>query len=59
MIAFHNTKKHHIETRKAKAPSPPSMKAANNNKGATTTNDKFYLQLTQDDKYYSNETSYC
>lgn len=57
-----STIQQHIETRKAiikaKAPSPPSMKAANNNEG-TTNNDNFYLQLTQDDKYYSNESSYC
>lgn len=37
------------EIRKARAPSPPSMKNSNS---AASTNDKFYLQLT-------NESSYC
>lgn len=44
-----------IEIRKAKAPSPPSMKSTNN----AATNDKFYIQLTQDDKLYTDESSYC
>lgn len=44
------------DIRKARAPSPPSMKSSSS---TASTNDKFYLQLTQDDKYYSNESSYC
>lgn len=46
-----------IQNRKAKAPSPPSMKAASNT--VTSPNDKFYLQLTQDDKLYTDDSSYC
>lgn len=45
------------EIRKAKAPSPPSAKAANST--STPTNEKFYLQLTQEDKLFTDESSYC
>lgn len=44
------------EVRKARAPSPPSVKTATS---SSSTNDKIYLQLTQDDKLYTNDSSYC
>lgn len=46
-----------VETRKAKAPSPPSAKPTDSTSKA---NDKYYLQLNgDDDKLFTNETSYC
>ncbi|XP_055316855.1 WAS/WASL-interacting protein family member 2 isoform X2 [Sitodiplosis mosellana] len=44
------------EIRKAKAPPVPLAKAANS---STPTNEKFYLQLNQDDKLFTDESSYC
>ncbi|XP_031640178.1 WAS/WASL-interacting protein family member 2 isoform X4 [Contarinia nasturtii] len=51
-----NMSKATTENRKAKAPSPPSIKTGNT---ATSTNEKYQLQLTQDDKHFTEESSYC